>query len=81
MRRWLGLCNNFAYVVMLSAAHDILKQQETNTLPVRVPPVTRFVFSCWHLILAVFFFFSFLTDTEFCNTTVFLKYLSFLGPA
>ncbi|KAJ8402579.1 hypothetical protein AAFF_G00366620 [Aldrovandia affinis] len=23
----LGLCNNFAYVVMLSAAHDILKQQ------------------------------------------------------
>ncbi|KAG5263213.1 hypothetical protein AALO_G00283840 [Alosa alosa] len=33
----LGLCNNFAYVVMLSAAHDILKQQETNnTLPVRV---------------------------------------------
>ncbi|XP_031417536.1 battenin [Clupea harengus] len=33
---WLGLCNNFAYVVMLSAAHDILKQQETNTLP--TPP-------------------------------------------
>ncbi|XP_035254075.1 battenin isoform X2 [Anguilla anguilla] len=26
----LGLCNNFAYVVMLSAAHDILKQQETH---------------------------------------------------
>uniref|UniRef100_A0A8D0D528 Battenin n=1 Tax=Sander lucioperca TaxID=283035 RepID=A0A8D0D528_SANLU len=25
----LGLCNNFAYVVMLSAAHDILKKQET----------------------------------------------------
>ncbi|KAK5884351.1 hypothetical protein CesoFtcFv8_018184 [Champsocephalus esox] len=25
----LGLCNNFAYVVMLSAAHDILKQQES----------------------------------------------------
>ncbi|KAM9345959.1 battenin [Symphorus nematophorus] len=24
----LGLCNNFAYVVMLSAAHDILKKQE-----------------------------------------------------
>nr|XP_023648058.1 battenin isoform X2 [Paramormyrops kingsleyae] len=34
---WLGLCNNFAYVVMLSAAHDILKQQETNgTEPVRI---------------------------------------------
>lgn len=26
----LGMCNNFAYVVMLSAAHDILKKQETQ---------------------------------------------------
>uniref|UniRef100_A0A8D0CL12 Battenin n=1 Tax=Scleropages formosus TaxID=113540 RepID=A0A8D0CL12_SCLFO len=26
----LGLCNNFAYVVMLSAAHDILHQQESH---------------------------------------------------
>ncbi|XP_035511104.1 battenin isoform X2 [Morone saxatilis] len=26
----LGLCNNFAYVVMLSAAHDILKRQESG---------------------------------------------------
>ncbi|KAM9843091.1 battenin [Aulostomus maculatus] len=26
----LGLCNNFAYVVMLSAAHDILKKQESS---------------------------------------------------
>uniref|UniRef100_A0A8C6U846 Battenin n=1 Tax=Neogobius melanostomus TaxID=47308 RepID=A0A8C6U846_9GOBI len=26
----LGMCNNFAYVVMLSAAHDILKKQETH---------------------------------------------------
>ncbi|XP_072225827.1 battenin isoform X4 [Leuresthes tenuis] len=26
----LGLCNNFAYVVMLSAAHDILKKQESK---------------------------------------------------
>lgn len=26
----LGLCNNFAYVVMLSAAHDILKKQESG---------------------------------------------------
>ncbi|XP_036945593.1 battenin [Acanthopagrus latus] len=26
----LGLCNNFAYVVMLSAAHDILKHQESG---------------------------------------------------
>uniref|UniRef100_A0A8K9UL05 Battenin n=1 Tax=Oncorhynchus mykiss TaxID=8022 RepID=A0A8K9UL05_ONCMY len=28
--RLLGLCNNFAYVVMLSAAHDILKQQGSH---------------------------------------------------
>lgn len=28
--RLLGLCNNFAYVVMLSAAHDILKKQESQ---------------------------------------------------
>ncbi|XP_067419928.1 battenin [Emydura macquarii macquarii] len=40
----LGLCNNFAYVVMLSAAHDILSQQgvlDTNrtgqALPVTPP--------------------------------------------
>lgn len=35
--RLLGLCNNFAYVVMLSAAHDILKKQESanNTASVR----------------------------------------------
>ncbi|XP_038565792.1 battenin isoform X2 [Micropterus salmoides] len=26
----LGLCNNFAYVVMLSAAHDILEKQESG---------------------------------------------------
>ncbi|XP_028254677.1 battenin-like [Parambassis ranga] len=26
----LGLCNNFAYVVMLSAAHDILRKQESQ---------------------------------------------------
>ncbi|XP_068587618.1 battenin-like isoform X2 [Cebidichthys violaceus] len=26
----LGLCNNFAYVVMLSAAHDILQKQESK---------------------------------------------------
>ena len=27
--RLLGLCNNFAYVIMLSAAHDILKEDES----------------------------------------------------
>ncbi|XP_063327195.1 battenin-like isoform X1 [Pelmatolapia mariae] len=35
IRNWigfwlLGLCNNFAYVVMLSAAHDILEKQESR---------------------------------------------------
>ncbi|KAL5015071.1 hypothetical protein ScPMuIL_009341 [Solemya velum] len=29
---FLGLCNNFAYVIMLSAAHDILLQQENSTM-------------------------------------------------
>lgn len=28
---FLGLCNNFAYVVMLSAAHDILKEEEADS--------------------------------------------------
>uniref|UniRef100_A0A672G0Z6 Battenin n=1 Tax=Salarias fasciatus TaxID=181472 RepID=A0A672G0Z6_SALFA len=34
----LGLCNNFGYVVMLSAAHDILKQQGSeNTTQATAP--------------------------------------------
>ncbi|XP_022528450.1 battenin isoform X3 [Astyanax mexicanus] len=33
----LGLCNNFAYVVMLSAAHDILKQQESQNATAPTP--------------------------------------------
>ncbi|XP_027016936.2 battenin isoform X1 [Tachysurus fulvidraco] len=33
----LGLCNNFGYVVMLSAAHDILKQQESQNVTVPTP--------------------------------------------
>ncbi|KAI4891699.1 hypothetical protein NFI96_033339 [Prochilodus magdalenae] len=33
----LGLCNNFAYVVMLSAAHDILKQQESQNTTLTTP--------------------------------------------
>ncbi|XP_036446224.1 battenin isoform X2 [Colossoma macropomum] len=33
----LGLCNNFAYVVMLSAAHDILKRQESQNATVPTP--------------------------------------------
>lgn len=38
----LGLCNNFAYVIMLSAAHDILSQQQAGTnatLPTAQPTV------------------------------------------
>ena len=27
VNRLLGLCNNFAYVIMLSAAHDILREE------------------------------------------------------
>ncbi|XP_058037542.1 battenin [Ahaetulla prasina] len=40
----LGLCNNFAYVVMLSAAHDILSHQKvpvhngTGPIPPSAPP-------------------------------------------
>ncbi|XP_039979806.1 battenin isoform X2 [Xiphias gladius] len=33
----LGLCNNFAYVVMLSAAHDILKKQESENATAPTP--------------------------------------------
>ena len=29
---FLGLCNNFAYVIMLSAAHDILDEIEKDGL-------------------------------------------------
>ncbi|KAL3053126.1 hypothetical protein OYC64_005622 [Pagothenia borchgrevinki] len=37
----LGLCNNFAYVVMLSAAHDILKKQASaNTTSPTPSPLT-----------------------------------------
>uniref|UniRef100_A0A8C1BG41 Battenin n=1 Tax=Cyprinus carpio carpio TaxID=630221 RepID=A0A8C1BG41_CYPCA len=39
----LGLCNNFAYVVMLSAAHDILQKQESHntTTPTPAPNGTN----------------------------------------
>ena len=30
--RILGLCNNFGYVVMLTAAYDILGKKGTNTV-------------------------------------------------
>ncbi|RXN03473.1 phosphoribosyl pyrophosphate synthase-associated 2 [Labeo rohita] len=33
----LGLCNNFAYVVMLSAAHDILQKQESQNSTTPIP--------------------------------------------
>ncbi|KAK7799423.1 hypothetical protein U0070_006131 [Myodes glareolus] len=34
----LGLCNNFSYVVMLSAAHDILKQEQASGNQSHVEP-------------------------------------------
>ncbi|XP_053550751.1 battenin [Bombina bombina] len=40
----LGLCNNFAYVVMLSAAHDILRTQNNETSTASTtesPPVSN----------------------------------------
>ena len=30
---FLGMCNNFAYVIMLSAANDILSDEKKNTTP------------------------------------------------
>lgn len=51
--RFLGLCNNFAYVVMLSAAHDILKKQELGNSTATVRIVLLFaviVVKAWILI-------------------------------
>lgn len=38
--RLLGLCNNFAYVVMLSAAYDILQKQESTNATASVTCTT-----------------------------------------
>ncbi|XP_066432934.1 battenin isoform X2 [Eleutherodactylus coqui] len=38
----LGLCNNFAYVVMLSAAHDILKTETNQTAALNVTNASRY---------------------------------------
>ncbi|XP_071975688.1 battenin isoform X2 [Engystomops pustulosus] len=38
----LGLCNNFAYVVMLSAAHDILKTETNQTVNLNVTNSSRY---------------------------------------
>lgn len=51
--RLLGLCNNFAYVVMLSAAHDILKKQESGNSTATVRTVLLFAViavTAWALI-------------------------------
>ncbi|CAF1442067.1 unnamed protein product [Rotaria sp. Silwood1] len=42
----LGLCNNFGYVVMLSAAHDILKQEENDNSTQPVSHNTTNQFNC-----------------------------------
>lgn len=39
---FLGLCNNFAYVVMLSAAHDILKTETNHTAAINVTNSSRY---------------------------------------
>uniref|UniRef100_A0A668RGW6 Battenin n=1 Tax=Oreochromis aureus TaxID=47969 RepID=A0A668RGW6_OREAU len=46
--RLLGLCNNFAYVVMLSAAHDILEKQESRneTASVRKQISNSSIYDC-----------------------------------
>ncbi|CAF1600094.1 unnamed protein product [Rotaria sp. Silwood1] len=41
-----GLCNNFGYVVMLSAAHDILKQEESDNSTQPVSHNTTNQFDC-----------------------------------
>ncbi|XP_038069180.1 battenin-like isoform X1 [Patiria miniata] len=38
----LGLCNNYAYVIMLSAAYDILEKKETETESDVEPPDTMY---------------------------------------
>ncbi|CAF4742435.1 unnamed protein product, partial [Rotaria sp. Silwood1] len=43
---FLGLCNNFVYVVMLSAAHDILKQEESDNSTQPVSHNTTNQFDC-----------------------------------
>ncbi|CAF4987243.1 unnamed protein product [Rotaria sp. Silwood1] len=42
----LGLCNNFGYVVMLSAAHDILKQEKNDNSTQPVSHNTTNQFDC-----------------------------------
>ena len=40
--RMLGLCNNYAYVIMLSAAFDILGE-EAPSRPTEPPPVSAVI--------------------------------------
>lgn len=52
--RFLGLCNNFAYVVMLSAAHDILRNQDSGNGTATVRTILQFLVitvKAWGLIL------------------------------
>ncbi|XP_077303552.1 battenin [Lithobates pipiens] len=42
----LGLCNNFAYVVMLSAAHDILRTETNETSTVNVTNSSSSRYDC-----------------------------------
>ncbi|KAM4697512.1 battenin [Rhinophrynus dorsalis] len=42
----LGLCNNFAYVVMLSAAHDILRTETNETTTINVTKSNSSRYDC-----------------------------------
>ena len=44
--RLLGLCNNFGYVIMLSAAHDILKQESNENATQPISHNTTNQFDC-----------------------------------
>ncbi|CAF1080313.1 unnamed protein product [Adineta ricciae] len=46
---FLGLCNNFGYVVMLSAAHDILKEEQHENSTDPSPHNTTNRFDCNHV--------------------------------
>lgn len=51
--RIFGLCNNFAYVIMLSAAEDILKQDHRNTADTETKCFVNFKFFFENVLLLI----------------------------
>nr|XP_054955619.1 uncharacterized protein LOC117978920 isoform X10 [Pan paniscus] len=49
LARLLSLCNNFSYVVMLSAAHDILSHKRTSGNQSHPPGSRQWDLCCWKL--------------------------------